>query len=437
MSQTPGHRLAAYLHPLRLFSRDVRLYLVTFAVNGMVEEGIWAVLLNLYLLRLGYDPGFIGLVNALATLSFIICSLPAGLLVTRWGSRRAMVLGIALLIAGYGLLSVAAWIPTAGRQGWLLGTTALRSTGLALFWVSSTPFLVSATGPDERTHAFSVLMALTPLAGFAGSLMGGVLPAALATGLRLPPDDPAPYGLSLLLGALLLAPGLLAVLATREVRDEPIEHPANNSGPAPYGPIVLIALIVALANAANVGMVFFNVYLDDAFRTSTAAIGAISAGAQLLSVPTALAIPLLVARWGHRKTVVLGALGNALSAVLMAFVPSWGGASVGFTGLWVMSSIWWAPMQVHSQRIVSPSRRGMMSGAVLMASGVSIFALSLGGGHIITNHGYAPLFMLGAGLGATGALLFWASTRGQRGEIARGGACGRDSVEAPEPSSPR
>ena len=44
---------AGYLHQLRVFSRDVRLYLTTVAIIGFTSLGVYSVLLNLYLLRLG------------------------------------------------------------------------------------------------------------------------------------------------------------------------------------------------------------------------------------------------------------------------------------------------------------------------------------------------------------------------------------------------
>jgi len=40
--------------------------------HTVVRDGIRAVLFNLYLLRLGYDPGFVGLVNAVGMLVFSI-----------------------------------------------------------------------------------------------------------------------------------------------------------------------------------------------------------------------------------------------------------------------------------------------------------------------------------------------------------------------------
>ena len=59
--------VAAYWRALRLFSRDVHFYLITAALIGFtVFGGIYAVLLNLYLLRLGYGPPFVGLSMRLA-----------------------------------------------------------------------------------------------------------------------------------------------------------------------------------------------------------------------------------------------------------------------------------------------------------------------------------------------------------------------------------
>ena len=43
-----------YLKTLRRFNRNVRLLFVANAILGFVFFGIYALLLNLYLLRLGY-----------------------------------------------------------------------------------------------------------------------------------------------------------------------------------------------------------------------------------------------------------------------------------------------------------------------------------------------------------------------------------------------
>lgn len=85
--------MTSYLNTLRLFSREARLYLVTAGLIGFtIFGGIYTTLLNLYLLRLGYGPEFIGLVNAVGLFGLAIFSLPAGMLGDRWGVRRMMIL---------------------------------------------------------------------------------------------------------------------------------------------------------------------------------------------------------------------------------------------------------------------------------------------------------------------------------------------------------
>jgi MFS family permease len=87
---------SSYVHTLRLFSRDIRLYLISFALFAFtIFGGIYTVLLNLYLLRLGYGPEFIGLVNAVGLLALALFFLPAGAITRRWGLRRAMIAGLA------------------------------------------------------------------------------------------------------------------------------------------------------------------------------------------------------------------------------------------------------------------------------------------------------------------------------------------------------
>ncbi|HWQ15356.1 MAG TPA: MFS transporter, partial [Roseiflexaceae bacterium] len=182
---------AEYLYALRRFSRDVRLYLITAALIGFtIFGGIYTVLLNLYLVRLGYGPAFVGLVNAAGPLAMALFCLPAGALGGRWGSRRAMIAGLCLSIPGFGLLPLAEFVPPSFRAGWLLATYIVGHLGFALYIVNANPFLTGITTTHGRNHVFSVQAALWPLAGFAGSLVGGMLPGLLAAPLRASLAEP-------------------------------------------------------------------------------------------------------------------------------------------------------------------------------------------------------------------------------------------------------
>ena len=75
-------------HALRAFHADVHKYLFAVSIVGFSYFGFVSVLLNLYLLRLGYGTDFIGVVNGSIAFAFAASSLPAGALGSRLGMRR-------------------------------------------------------------------------------------------------------------------------------------------------------------------------------------------------------------------------------------------------------------------------------------------------------------------------------------------------------------
>src|SRR5918998_6360279 len=133
----------AYLGTLHLINRDVRLYLLGSALIGFtVFGGITSVPGSLYLLRLGYGPDFIGLVNAAGELGFAVFGLPAAVLGRRWDSRRMLIGGLAIGTIGSLLVPVAELLPVWGRSGWILTTGLCSSFGFALYFVGGNPFLM-------------------------------------------------------------------------------------------------------------------------------------------------------------------------------------------------------------------------------------------------------------------------------------------------------
>ena len=412
-----------YLQKLRLFSRDLRLYLISSALYGFVVEGIYLLLLNLYLLRLGYGPEFIGLFSAVGLLAMVVVSLPAGALSGRWGIRRMMIAGLTVCMVGRALVALAVFVPPSLRVGWLLATSSLGWLGAAVYIVNSDPFLAGATSSEDRAHAFSVQAALWPLFGFVGSLMGGLLPGVFADALALSLDDPRAYSYPLFLAVLALIPAVLVLLATREVSAGQRQEAATERGAAPYGLITLMVLVGILRLAGERGAkTFFNVYLDDGLQVSTAQIGGLQAIGQLLAVPAALAAPLLMARWGKERTVVAGALGVALSLLPLALIAHWGTAGLGFMGMVALASIGRSAFTLYSQEVVSPGWRAQMSGAILTGGALGVAAILFAGGHLIAALGYRSFFLLAAGLTAAGGLVFWAYFRVPRGALARASA---------------
>lgn len=408
-----------YLGSLRQFNRDVYLYLAATALMGFtIDGGIYSVLFNLYLLRLGHGPELIGLVNSAGLIAFASFSLPAGLLGRRWGSRRMMVLGLYMMIIGCSLLPLAEFIPLNWQVSWLIVTYVLTFLGLALYFVNTAPFIMDLIAPEERSQVFSIQVALWALAGFTGSLVGGVLPRFFAALLNSSLDQPGPYRYPLWIAAVLLLPAILAMVSTRQVS---AKHPSQEKevgvnlkqmGLLTVGLIALMALI-RLFQVASMGTTstFINVYLDTSLQVSTATIGLLSALGRLLAVPAALLSPFLTTRRGSAFVVVWASLGSTLCMLPVALIPHWLAAGVGFMGVISLSSLRYSAFLVYSMELVTPDWRSTMSGAGEMAAGFSFALMALTGGYIITASGYHTLFLIGASLSLGGTLMFWAYSK--------------------------
>jgi MFS family permease len=410
--------LGDYLKALKLFNRNVRLFLAFGVLFGFAHWGIFMMLSNLYVLRLGFGPETVGLLIAVATATWSVFALPAGALARRWGVRRTLIAGMGLCTAAMVLLPLGALPSQTWQLVWLLSVQVLYGIGSGGVVASYTPFLAGSTGETERPHAFSVWAGMVALTAFAGGLAAGALPSLFSRFLGLPVDHPAPFRYPLLIAGLLMVPGVLLLLATRDVAGETAEATRAAPGPAPVGLISLLAgtyLLWGLGQA--VGVTFFNVYLDAGLQVPTQLVGTVYAVGQLLGGAASLAAPFPIARWGKRRALVLGALGIAAGLLLLALIPHWAVAGLGYVGISIMVNITTAAFSVFSQESVAPGWRSTMAGASGMTYGLAYVVAGIGGGATVTALGYRPMFGLAAILPAVAALVMWAGLRAPRAAV--------------------
>ncbi len=125
---------------MRGLHRNVRLYFVATALLGFsIDGGIYSVVFNLYLVRLGYGPEFIGVVNSVGLLVFALSACLRG--ARGPGGLSSMVIaGMALIIVGGALLPLAQTIAPLAPGGWLITSYTLVFLGLAVFSSMPCPF---------------------------------------------------------------------------------------------------------------------------------------------------------------------------------------------------------------------------------------------------------------------------------------------------------
>ncbi len=163
----------AYFQAVRLIPRDAWKMMLVPIVVGFGYGGIYAVAFNLYLLRLGYEIEFIGLLTGTAMLISTLCGIPAGMVGRRWGLRRGVLGGYLLWVAASLLLPLAEWLPLPFRTAWLIIIWSAGWIGAGLYGVNRAPYLTGLTTSHERIYAFAITTTVTGLAAVLGSLVAG------------------------------------------------------------------------------------------------------------------------------------------------------------------------------------------------------------------------------------------------------------------------
>lgn len=408
------------------YDRQVRRFFMIVIALGFVIDGVYAVLLNLYLLRLGYDARFIGQVNSFGLLAFAAVSLPAGIMGARWSSGLMLRVGLAGTLLGTVLLPFAESSPAGWQEGWLIVSYALVLSGFSLFFVNASPFLMAVVERDRQNSAFATQTALLSMAAFIGSLFGGTLPVLIAGFYTLPLDDPQPYRYTLMLVAAVV---LLAFAVTLTMAEQPADKEDEDT-PAEQGgterpvrdfttAVLLIIGFMALVRFLQVAglattSVYFNVYLDTEFGMSSGAIGIIASLGRLVSVPVVLLAPRLIRRTSTGKVAVWASLVTALCLLPIALVPYWWAAAAGYVGALAVTNLRFTAFIVHILLLVPRKHQAIMAGAGETAAGFSFAFMALGGGYIATLFSFRELFLLGATLSGLGTVLFWMHLRGAK-----------------------
>lgn len=208
----------------------VLLFLCHSLLFHIALLGIADILLNFYLVSIGYETGTISLLQSLPRLSGFLIGLPIGLIANRIGNRRLILLstaGLALAVAATALTQSLAVIAV---------SRFLWGACFGANQVVKPPFMVTLTVRSEHTAQFSYHNLVAMLAVALGSALGGVLPLMFSQTLGLvgtievdAAKMPLAYRVSILCAALLLLLSNVPILALRSMSEQ-----GKNAGAAGY-----------------------------------------------------------------------------------------------------------------------------------------------------------------------------------------------------------
>jgi MFS family permease len=387
--------------------------------------GLFTLLYNLYLKRLGYQEDFIGLLAGMTPLSSGLCAVPVGVWSDRLG-RKPFLMGAAIVLA---LAQTGLCLTT--HRGLLLLFGFLGGLSSAMVFVNHVPYLAENCRPEHRGPLISLGFAIQILTRMAVSLVGGALPALFGALLGVAAGDPAAYRAALLLGAAVTALSALPVARIREGRDErgregvrergsdedraalrgsthnvhpphsltpSLPHPLTPSA-SPW-PLLLTLAAVSAFRGLSMGMSlpFFNVFFASRFHAPAAVIGTIFFASQLASLPSAVTSSRLAHRFGVIPLLMVLRLVMALALAVM-------GAASGMALALPLFLLYTAcegagtPVEMaFATDAVARSHWGRAQSLRVMAYQLLSATGSIFAGKLIVRAGYPLTFLLAAAL---------------------------------------
>ncbi|MCH7984847.1 MAG: MFS transporter [Chloroflexi bacterium] len=411
-----------YRDKTRQFSRNANLYVIHVIGMDMIH-GSFNVLLNLYLLAVGYDIAFIGTRLMVGFIARAATALPAGLISDRIGRKASFILGDGVG-AVIGLIVI-----NSSSEFMLLLTPVFASFFGNLHHTAEPAFMAENSKPSERVHLFAVAGSFRTMSAMAGALIAGTVPALFADDIGIVQAYRyAVYG-GLALWALSLIPALM--LRSHESEERPEEQFSSTPGAGRFSLtglfsgithprrifyFVLTSAIIA-AGFSMIAPMFNVVFHSDQghIRASEGQVGIVFASAEMTLAVATIFVPLLAARMLKVDAIVLTRILSIPFVLAMGLLPFLfgegmlllvlsGAAYVGRVGIFRLTS----PLDDAFNMGVLDAKERATNTGLEMAVGGAVSAVAIWFGSRMLNGGdfTTPFFIMGSAI-ALSSLIYW------------------------------
>ena len=390
------------------FNRNFWLYLASGAIWSLGLMSFFLVY-NLYLLDLGFNEAVMGQISSAMTLGSLTITVPAGLLLNRYGLNR--MLQVSVIAAGISLL-----LRSSVDVAWLLTLFAfLSGAAIGIWMVSTPPFLTQNTASETRSRAFSLTYGMSIGMGAMAGLLAGLSRYLWSWfGTPAPPDFLLKKYWLYASSALVLSSSILLLRLKENPAAAPIASAPNlytNSflRQLQSRPFILRLLIVLIVWSFFVGSFspFFNVFFSRKYNQSLPGIGLIFSLSQICQLSAVLSMPWLIRKLGRVPAIFsmqLAAAGFLPLLVLIADVQLAALIYLIYLSFQVMCE---PALENFIMDSVSPAERNMVSAlrymTLFLVQAVAVWIT----GYAIAQLGYSFLLVVIAILGISAAFTFY------------------------------
>ena len=375
----------------------LRRILYAAAFLRALAVGLMAVLIGLYVAKLGYGPAQIGLVLSAALWGAALATLATMLAGARFAERSLFValallpvLGCAILLATgeLAVITAAAFVGMFNVHGRDRGAIPILEQAL---------FPATTTDAD-RTRVFAWYNVLLDAGYAAGGLLAG-LPTLLEAAWGFAPLDALRAALALFCVLYAAAAALYARLPPRAPGHAPVSLGQLSPASRPIVLRISALFFVDAFGGGFIGSALFAYYFAERFGATAATVAILFSAGRLLSAASHLAAAWLAGRIGLVNTMVFTHLPSSLLLFTIVATDSFGWAAFFFLLREALNEMDVPTRQSYVMAVVRPEER-------LAAAGITNLVRS--GGWALAPV-LAGALMQFAGLGAP--LVFAAVTK--------------------------
>lgn len=367
--------------------------------EGFFDFGMFVFffLYNLYLLQLGFNEQFLGLMSAIMTAGNVAGSILSVFALRRFGIPRMLMASFALT-AGFSALRAVATSPPV-----LLVLAGVAGLVSSVWPVALAPAVASVTSERGRPFGFSLVCSSGIAIGIVGAACAGRLPGWIA-GLHRVSSGVGSYRASLLIGCAIV---LFALWPLRLVKMSaaPAMKERKIHRPNRFVVRFLIAMLVW-----NLGTGIFNPFRNVFFvrqvHMAVDRIGYVFSWSQIAQVGAVLLAPIAFRRFGMTRGIAGMELATALTLVVIGATTNPLGASLVYCAFMAAQYMSEPGMFTLLMEGVSIAERNSASALNFLVSFAGQAIAASAAGVLLARFGYPPVLTGAAVICATAAFLF-------------------------------
>ena len=396
-----SHTVGDYWSHIRLFSRNVRLFLLGSFLLSLTAASV-GLLMNLYLKERGADESYIGRFLSSGAFGMTIVAIPAAFALRRIKLKMVLLSSTVIYIISIILLSR---LPVTNI---LILVGFVSGMAMTFNRIAAAPFFMRNSTPKERTYIFSFNFGVMLIAGMIGSLTSGWLVSQLS---KLTPSIISAYQWTFIVGTAL---GILAVIPFSMIK---AAGPGEEDRESDFSAALLKRraglytrlLIPQFFVGVGAGLIipFLNLYFRDRFDQPPDKIGFFFFAVNTTMLIGILAGPVLARKFGMVKTIVSTEFLSIPFMIILAFTYSLPLAFAAFLIRGALMNMAQPIGSNFSMEMVSKSEHALVNALMMLAWTSSWMISTAVGGSLIEKHGYTLPLMIAVGLYVISAVLYY------------------------------